>query len=226
MKKIFLGCLILITTLSFAQEDKIYYYDDHSNVKKEAKPIGKFGFYLDIPGVFQYGPIFSAEIKVRPRMVFKAHYRLSAMSMIRQNNLVRTSLPLELTISSRTFGLGLIHFFGQSKSKFYFGVVVEKEDTYVRYTTSITTGGNFGSGLLMDRRWKEKTLSLVLITANTGYRFRFNSGIFINTGVYAGFATGSRKTSEYPINKSETVDIFTPHIMLDFGIGYEFQRKD
>jgi hypothetical protein len=219
-----IGLLVLLglPVIGFSQTATSLYEPIEWNHSKEftlnyykttPEPISKIAVSLNPTGFVQFGPVFNAEFRISEDIVLNTHIRASVLGMLTYE--VKNHPDGLDDLGAMAYGGGIIKFFGEKKNKPYAGILFEYEHattTYAQYE---------------QWEWSQTDLALVFIF-NGGYRFRFDGGIFINTGAYLGAATGVYEwefaDASYGTNDS-TPRIGTtlkPFGMLEVSLGIEF----
>jgi hypothetical protein len=179
-------------------------------------PVSRFSLSAGIPVLFQYGPTINAELGITGRLAFRAYIRLNSL------NYLIASTPDGGTWShlfdNATLGGGPILFFGPGQNKLYLGILVE----YGRIESY-----NFDSG---SHPLHTETITSSYMLSG-GYRFRFEKGLFINVGGFAGFQniTSSWDLGDKNSNgsvcygvKTHTSSEHKLFLAPEVSIGYEF----
>lgn len=170
--------------------------------QEEGYPISRFALSLNPLGFLQFGPILNAEVGLTKKLVLNAHVRFAPVGLL---SYVVTDWPDKYT--GLGYGGGAIYFFGESRNKPYAGILTE----YQR------NGNTYDEG----ESYEETEIDRVLVfLLNGGYRFRFDSGFFINTGVFLGFGY-TNWTSEDQWGDYKGSDI-TPAGLIEVTFGFEF----
>ena len=176
-------------------------------------PISKVAISVNPVGFVQFGPLVNIEVGLSKSLVVNAHVRFSSVGLL---TYVVNDDPDGLDeLSGIAFGAGSIYFFGKQRSKPYAGILLEFEKLELLYA-------QFDSW-----EWKETDQNGVFV-CNGGYRFRFKSGFFINTGAYLGAAVTKYEWNytepDYGLDDAEPregTDV-TPFGMVEVTLGFEF----
>jgi hypothetical protein len=181
--------------------------------KDEEYSMAKFALSINPLGFVQFGPLASIEIGVAKSLVLNAHVRFPSLGLI--TYVLHDDEDGLDELSGISFGAGPIHFFGKKRSKPYAGILLEYEKLEKLYAKGDPW------------EWDE-TDNTGIFVFNGGYRFRFKSGFFINTGLYLGAALTSYKwnyTDPSYVGAEdddfEGTDI-TPFGMVEVTVGIEF----
>jgi hypothetical protein len=171
--------------------------------EKISNPIGKFAFSIEPLGILQFGPMINAEFGLTDNLALNIHYRYSTIGLL--TNTLWYSHANE-KLKDNVFGTGLKYLFGDRMGKPYIGGLLEYGRNYLEYNTFIENNSYFGFVL------------------NGGYRLRFKSGLYLNTGSYFGLqVTPNLKVQDTYWNTTETVGTESLLLfMLEFAIGFEF----
>jgi hypothetical protein len=167
-----------------------------SKSQDEGYPISRFALSLNPLGVVQFGPIVNAEAGLTKNLVLNAHVRFAPYGVL---SYVVTEWPDKIT--GFAYGGGLIYFFGEKRNKPYVGVISEYQKNKDIWENS------------------DEIDKVFVFLVNGGYRFRFKSGFFINTGAYLGFGHSNWVwTGSYTEEGSE----FQPAGLVEVTFGFEF----
>lgn len=175
--------------------------------------ISKFAISFNPLGFVQFGPVINAEIGLKDNLVLNGHVRLMTLGVM--SYVVRYHKDGLDELSGMGFGGGLIYFPGEKLSKPYLGMLLEYEKSAILYAK--------------DASWEwEETGKAVVFMFNGGYRFRFDGGLFINTGLLLGAATTQWEWDytdpSYGAtdNSSRSGTDINPFGMLEITIGIGF----
>lgn len=175
--------------------------------------MSKFAFSLNPLGFVQFGPIVNAEFGLSDNLVLNTHVRFSSLGVL--SYVVNAHEDGLDELSGVAFGGGPIYFFGENKSKPYCGFVLEYDKSKMLYAK--------------DELWEwDKTSKTIVFAFNGGYRFRFEKGFFLNTGVYLGAGisnyTWDYSNASYGLtdNSSRDGKSITAFGMLEATFGIEF----
>ena len=201
-------------------EDSMNKTGDDKNKTREVKsedseeyPLSKIALSVNPLGFAQFGPLVSIEAGVAKSLVVNAHVRFSSVGLL--TYVVNEDDDGLDELSGIAFGAGSIYFFGKQRSKPYVGVLLEYEmlkKVYAQYDPW---------------EWEDNDNNGIFVV-NGGYRFRFKSGFFINTGAYLGAALSFYEWDytdpDYVSNDPEAregTDV-TPFGMVEVTVGIEF----
>lgn len=182
-------------------------------VKNDDYALSKFALSVNPLGFVQFGPLASAEIGLSKSMVLNLHVRFPSLGLLTYAvNYEEEGLD---KLSGIAFGGGPIYFFGKKRSKPYLGVLLDFE--------------MLKKMVAKDETWEwEETDNTGVFIVNGGYRFRFKSGFFINTGAFLGVAMTSYKWKytdpdyvSYEDEEFKGTDIY-PGGMVEVTVGIEF----
>jgi len=174
--------------------------------------ISKFALSLNPLGFIQFGPVISAEFGIKENIALNTHVRFPSLGVL--SYVVKYHDDGLDELSGIAFGGGLIYFFGENMSKPYVGGMLEYHRTKSLYAK------NEGW------EWSQIDRSGVFIF-NGGYRWRFEGGFFVNTGVFFGAAMGNYDW-EYADPSYDTYEPggdgkdITPFGMFEVALGLEF----
>jgi hypothetical protein len=188
-----------------------------SEVKKEenpnAYPLSKIAISVNPVGFVQFGPMVNIEAGVTKSLAVNAHVRFSSVGLL--TYVVNDDADGLDELSGIAFGAGSIYFFGKQRNKPYAGILLEYEKVELLYAQ------------FDPWEWK-KTNNNFVFACNGGYRFRFKSGFFINTGAYLGAAVTKYEWNytepDYGLDDPEPregTDV-TPFGMVEVTLGFEF----
>lgn len=214
--------LLVLPVTGFSQTSNSLYESTELNHSKELtlnyskttqEPISKIAISLNPLGFVQFGPVFNGEFRISDDIVINTHIRISVLGML---TYVMKNHPDGLDdLGGIAYGGGIIKFFGEKKNKPYAGILFEYDQSsaiYAQYD---------------QREWSQADQAIVFIF-NGGYRFRFDGGIFINTGAYLGAAAGVYEWEFADVtygsyDSSPRIGTsLTPFGMLDVTLGIEF----
>jgi len=176
-------------------------------------PISKFALSVNPIGFLQFGPSVSVEAGLTGSLVLNAHVRFPTLGLL--SYVVNDDNDGLDELKGFAFGAGVIYFFGDKRNRPYAGMLID----YNRFK------GLYAEN--KDWEWDETTNSIVFLL-NGGYRFRFESGFFINTGAFFGVAINSwdwdyTDTSYGSSDESSrTGTDAQPFGMVEVTFGFEF----
>ncbi len=183
------------------------------NFEFKQEPISKFALSFNPLGFVQFGPVINAEFGIREDFVINTHVRVSLLGML--TYVAKYHADGLDDLGGIAFGGGVIKFFGERIHKPYVGILLEYDHSSAVYA------------MYEQWEWSQVDQTIVFIF-NGGYRFRFDGGLFINTGAYLGAATGIYEW-EYADpyygayeNTPRTGTSLTPFGMLEVSLGIEF----
>jgi hypothetical protein len=165
-------------------------------------PIGRFAISVNPLGFLEFGPIVNAEFGLTRNLVLNTHVRFAPVGLLSR---AVTDWPDKMT--GFAYGGGVLYFFGENRNKPYIGILTEYQ------------GGKdiWDEGTTYEESEDDHVFVLMF---NGGYRFRFNSGFFINTGAHLGFGYNSWTWYDsYGIDKGSDV---TPAGLIEVTFGFEF----
>jgi hypothetical protein len=177
-----------------------------------SKPF-RIGFYAQPLGFVEFGPIVGTEMTIANHLILEGHLRFATyglLSYVAANN-ADEGLPDKLT--GTAFG-GAVKFLAPSRiGGFYVGPVIE----YGKQNQTFAQDETYA--------WESKA-TYVAAMITVGYKFRFHSGFYMNTGMYLGaYHTLSDKSHNLKnnINIYHNNDLKTlPSAMLEVSLGVEF----
>lgn len=165
----------------------------------EATELGKIHLGFQPLGFLQFGPVFELGFRVGKNFLIGPQFRYMSLGL-----LYMVIMDHHQTMGCYAVGGSFKHFpTYKQKNKFYYGLSVE-------YQYGADEGYN----------WHGEHAGLVLLS-NTGYRFRFNSGFYMNLGLFAGtYINFLDETYRSGILYEEGGYIHFAGFM-DFGLGFE-----
>lgn len=180
------------------------------NDKQENYPISNFALSLNPLGFIQFGPIINAEFGVSDNLVLNTHIRLTTLGVL---SYFTHGVDIDKDkMKAMAFGGGLTGFLSKRQSKPYIGFLLEYEKAHKLKDVG------------QHNEYQVFTKSFIFML-NGGYRFRFDGGFYINTGVLAGFSFA--KNNEFYTNSSYSDRTYSGSdalvaAMLELTLGYEF----
>jgi hypothetical protein len=184
---------------------------DSYKLAKIDEKISRFALSINPLGFIQFGPVVNAEMRLANNFVLNGHARLSPFGLLSYKT--REAGDGLDKFTGMAFGGGFLVFLSESVNKPYIGILAELENTKAVYA----------SGKALERTKNENSKILIV---NIGFRRRFNSGVFVNTGVFVGAAQNhwdwkyTHPSYTSPANGEDGVKI-QPFGMLELGLGIE-----
>ena len=174
--------------------------------------ISSFALSFNPLGFIQFGPVINAEFGIKENIALNTHVRFPSLGVL--TYVVKYHDDGLDELSGIAFGGGLIYFFGENMNKPYVGGMLEYHRTKSLYAK--TEGWE----------WSQVDQSGVFIF-NGGYRWRFEGGFFVNTGVFFGAAIGGydweyADPSYDPDEPEGEGSDVTPFGMFEVTLGLEF----
>ena len=173
-------------------------YSNNSTFANNSNSLGSSELIFHPLGFLQFGPILQYDIFLGKSLYIGPHLRFSYFGVL-YHYLIEMN---KINPSALAFGLNIKKLFGNKRNKFYAGLITEyggaDGEAYSSYYNGIVSAA----------------VSYLTLMLNGGYRFRSNSGFFINTGVISGIV---QELDNFPF-KERTY----PIIMFDLSIGWEF----
>lgn len=174
--------------------------------------ISKFALSLNPLGFIQFGPVINAEFGIKENIALNTHVRFPSLGLL--TYVVKYHDDGLDELSGIAFGGGVIYFFGENMSKPYVGGMLEYHRTESLYAKA------------EGWEWSQIDRSGVFIF-NGGYRWRFEGGFFVNTGVFFGAAMGNydweyADPSYDPDEPAGDGKDVTPFGMFEVTLGLEF----
>ena len=172
---------------------------------------GNVAVSLNPLGFVQFGPLLTVEMSVGDNLSALAYSRFVPLGVL--------SYFLYDDEVSRLSGIGLgagaLYFFGHQQHRPYVGGFLE----YASSDALLAEGDQWESS--------ERSRSFGFIF-NAGYRFRFDGGFFVNTGLFLGSALANWEWEysdlSYGVGDSEPRSgrSLVPFGMLEFAVGMAF----
>jgi hypothetical protein len=170
-------------------------------------PISGFALSFNPIGFFQYGPTINAEFGLTRNLVFHAHIRFKAFGL--QSTSATGYNEFSSALADVALGGGPIYFIGARQSKPYIGFVVD-----------CSTNGPVNHA--NTNTFQPCEVITIAYTVNTGYRMRFDNGLFINGGLFAGISSKCMRWNTTEINNSDFQQENRAFFMGELTIGFEF----
>jgi hypothetical protein len=174
-----------------------------SEVQHQNTMLGPVAIGFQPLGFLQFGPVLNFEFRIAHNFVIGPQFRYTALGLI-----FNAINDFDNTMVCFGAGVGVKHFpMADKKNKFYYGIAAEYE---------------YGESDDYDD-WYGTTAGIVSMV-NVGYRFRYNSGFYMNLGLYAGLYNNiydewfSYNDNDIHIDSGYT-DFFG---YVEFGMGFEF----
>jgi hypothetical protein len=216
MKKVlcltfFFACVIIIGNRGFAftpPQNNLFLAPENLRILRNSdNSVARFALSVNPVGFAEFGPIVNTEFGISKNLVINAHVRFATLGLLTWVIKDEDGDLDELT--GMAYGGGLLYFFGEKRNKPYVGMLGEFEQTKNIYSAH--------------KDWEatedDKT---IIVMFNGGYRFRFKSGFFINTGAFFGVGRSDWfwRHSDGSDPK-EGVD-YTPAGLVEVTFGFEF----
>jgi hypothetical protein len=188
--------------------------NENSSAKKyvDAKP-NRVGLYLNPLGFVQFGPMLGTEITRNSSLIIDAHIRFSSLGVLSYVVSANVDDGAPYKISGLAIGGGVKSFMPSRIGGFYIGGVFEYGWATNYYA--------------QDKSWIWQSDSKNIVAmASIGYKFRFKSGFYINTGAFLGgsytFSDKWYYTKNYNNDSSIHVDsgktVLAGMLEVSFGI--------
>lgn len=190
--------------------------NENNTAKKfiDLKP-NRVGFYINPLGFIQFGPMIGTEITSNSRLIIDGHLRFSSLGALMYVVNADNSDGNPYKISGLGVGGGLKYFMPSRIGGFYFGGIFE----YGWQTNYYAE----------DKPWIwQNEIKYIVAMASIGYKFRFNSGFYINTGALLGAESTFKSQWYYTknYNNDSSIHIDDTSIgadgMLEVSFGFEF----
>jgi hypothetical protein len=175
--------------------------------------VPRFSLSLNPLGFVQFGPIVNAELGVTNNLVLNAHVRFPQLGAL--SYVIAADKDGLDSYSASAAGVGVLYFLGTRKNRMYVGGMFDYQVSNMVYAQ----GKSY--------QWSEEDKSTIFMF-NIGYRFRFGSHLFLNTGAFLGTAFTSwnwdykSKAVGLSDPDSRTGSDVTPFGMLEVTLGYGF----
>jgi len=184
--------------------------DESKKSKKhvDSKP-NRVGFYVNPLGFLEFGPMLGPEITINSRLIIDGSLRLFSLGALAYVTEADDGAPDK--ISGAGLGAGLKYFIPSRIGGFYVGGLFE----YAWWTSYYASG--------KPTAW-QKDKTTILAMATIGYKFRFKSGFFINTGGMIGiqYPLENQWHSAYSSLIHENNKSIDPAGMFEVSFGFEF----
>jgi hypothetical protein len=187
-------------------QKKKKYVDDKPN---------RFGIYVNPLGFVQFGPMAGMELTLGSHLIIDAHVRFSSVGLLMYvvANDDKEGWPDQITGLGVGGGIKLL--IPSRIGGFYMGVLLEDGWQKQYYAK--------------DKSWTWVNESgYIVVAPNIGYKFRFQSGFYMNTGAIFGAAFVGKDQWHYTknYNNDKSTHIKDSHIqpfgMLELAFGVEF----
>jgi hypothetical protein len=142
----------------------------------EEYPVPRIAFHVNPAGYFLFGPMASLEVGLTKHLVLNGHVRLSGLGKMTEETIYTDGEDIPYKMKGTAFGGGPVYFFGNKLSKPYAGIMFEYDNAEAGYA----------EGEVWE--WFQNDKSMIVMV-NAGYRLRFKWGLFVNFGVYGGYAS-------------------------------------
>ena len=180
----------------------------------DAKP-NRFGIYVNPLGLIEFGLMGGTEITLSSKLIIDTHVRISSLGLLMYVLTADDEEGWPDKISGMGIGGGIKYLAPSHIGGFYVGALFEYGFQTQYYAE--------------DENWYWKNwVKYVMPMASVGYKFRFDSGFFINAGLLAGAAITTEAHWQYLKNyKNDSIihedDLEVhPFGMLEVGLGIEF----
>jgi hypothetical protein len=197
---------ICLTNFLFAQNTS-------SGSMSESQPF-RIGFFAQPLGFVQFGPVAGTEITFVERLSFEGHVRFAKYGLLSYVVASNADGGIPDKLSGIAYGGAFKYMIPSRIGGFYIGPLVEygwQNQTYKQTETFA---------------WESKaTYFAAAVTA--GYKFRFKSGFYMNTGLYLGayhtLTDKSHKIKTSPNSYTSNYLRTLPFGMLEVSLGYELK---
>jgi hypothetical protein len=136
----------------------------------------KVGLFFNPLGFIQFGPILGAEILCTKNFTIEGHVRLSSLGLLMYAISHNDNGDAPYSISGTGIGGGCEYFLPGRSGGLYIGLLMEL--------------GSQTSLYYQDSQWDnyQDDSNYFVFLFNVGYKFTFQSGFYIKTGGFLGFA--------------------------------------
>lgn len=191
----------LIKTNPLSDYSTTNLYWSNFQKSKTGYPISPVALLINPLGILQFGPIVQMEFRTGSGFVLGPHIRFAGFGLLTHivNDYEETDL------SSMAVGFGFKGLIGPSSRphKFFIGAMTEY---------------GWGGGKDEDYWETEYSNKYISLIANAGYRWRFQSGMFLNLGAFLGAAFIFEDKSNFVDYGNSVI----PFAMIDLSFGWEF----
>jgi hypothetical protein len=175
----------------------------------------RMGFYAEPLGIVQFGPHLGAEMTIANHLIIDGHLRFSAIGLLMRVVTRDDKEGLPNKVTGIGFGGGLKFLTSSRIGGFYIGGMCEIDSQTETYAE--------GEAWV----WESKQ-NMIIPMVSLGYKFRFPSGFYINTGGNLGAAVITDASWHYLKNYKSDSSIHpddtgvNPFGMLEVAFGIEF----
>jgi hypothetical protein len=188
------------------------------NAAQSGTEVGRGEFDFNPAGFLMFGPIVNLGFRVGESTFIDGNFRWSYPGLIYQV-LETDGFENEANINGGGVGTRVIHLFIQKGSPhcMYIGGIFEYTWGGSKYTDDDYPSENW------ERKWRGYALM-----ANIGYRFRFESGFYMQLGGMAGFHNQYKAEWHHTDSSDKRIHEDPEGVrliaMLEFAVGTEFGR--
>jgi hypothetical protein len=175
----------------------------------------RMGFYAEPLGIVQFGPHLGAEMTIANHLIIDGHLRFSSIGLLMRVVTADDEEGLPDKLSGTGFGGGFKFLAPSRIGGFYIGALFE--------ISSLTETYAEGDAWV----WESKQ-NMIIPMVSTGYKFRFPSGFYFNTGANLGASVITDASWHYLKNYKNDSSIHKddtgvhPFGMLEVALGIEF----
>ena len=177
----------------------------------DSQGMSSFSLALHPLGALQFGPLLEAEFGIARNATIGLNFRYPSLGLLFQ-----AANDFEMTWGCFAFGTSFKYYFPNEtrKSRWYLGTLLQYQIDH--------SAGDEGT----TDEWKGNGSGIVWFL-NAGYRFRYQSGFFLNLGVIGGTYFNLKDKWWYTKSPDKIYDdggFVRGAIMLELGLGFEFGK--
>ena len=198
-----------------APQPAVSQYESRAKEKYVDTKPNRVGIYANVLGFLEFGPMVGTEVTLASHLIIDGHARFSPAGLLMYVITADDEEGWVDKLSGMAVGGGLKYFMPSRPGGFYAGMLFEYGWQTQYYAE--------------DEDWYWKSWNKYIVTmASAGYKFRFDSGFYINTGLQAGAAILTEAHWQYLKNYHSDPSIHEddlevhPFGMLEVGLGFEF----
>jgi hypothetical protein len=211
MKKSIAIILFLAFSFGLYSQEELGYNEssastEYSGLMQTDYEYHNIAFNINLLGLLQFGPMFQLEARLGNGLYFFPHFRYGYLGALTHLDWGSFEDGTELSPLNLGVGVGLRYFIpvGETGNALYLGGLAE------------FAIGSAKNDLDEADPLKEEYQGINLFS-NFGYRWRYSSGLFLNVGLYAGFAINYKDEERY----IDTGELYDEYSGLYFGGGLE-----
>ena len=195
-----------IETETEESESSFSFSEEHP-LKTHALPTSSFN--INPLGLFQFGPIFQYEHMIGEQTYIVPYFRYAFAGVVTHAIWTEFDEDSKLSPGSAALGLGVKSFATDDDSWYYGGFL---DFSWTKATYSV--------GFIDETEEKASNLGVI---SNFGYRWRSDSGSYINVGLFAGAAFTLKDEERFTSNGQLFAEYndTTIFAMLELSFGWE-----